>query len=436
VGTGFPLPQSTGATAGKDYGFDFNPTVDKIRVVADSRDNFRANPDTGAIAAPDFILSPGATVNGVAYDRSFPGAKVTTLFGIDPNTDKLVSIGGIDSSPSPNGGVIRPIGDLGVNASGDVGFDITIGAEGTAYASLTVNGKAGFYTIDLKSGAATLVGPIGNGGVAIRDIAAAPAGALLPTSLAYVVWALDSTNKLMSFRAAETDKITPPKAVTGLQAGDKLAGIDYRPANGQLFALAVNGAQGRIYTINPVTGAAKVVGTGFPLPQSAGATAGKDYGFDFNPTVDKIRVVADSRDNFRANPDTGAIAAPDFILSPGAAVNGVAYDRSFAGAKVTTLFGIDPTTDQLVSIGGIDSSPSPNGGVIRPIGPLGVDAAGDVGFDISIGAEGVAFAVLTVNNQPGLYSIYLPSGKATLIRTLNVRTPIIDITIAPLGAAQ
>jgi hypothetical protein len=260
-----------------------------------------------------------------------------------------------------------------------------------------------------------------------RVLAAAPGD--------YIV-ALAANNQLLQFSATAPGSIISATSVTGLKAGDLLAGIDYRPATGQLFALAVNGAQGRIYTINPVTGAATAVGTGFTLPQSAGASAGKDYGFDFNPTVDKIRVVADSRDNFRLNPDTGAVAGVDFILSPGAAVNGVAYDRSFAGSKVTTLYAIDPTTDQLVSIGGIDSAPSPNGGVIRAVGPLGVDAAGDTGFDISIGAEGVAFALLTVNNQPSLYSIYLPSGKATLVRTLNIKTPIIDVAIAPVGAAQ
>ncbi|HZF40079.1 MAG TPA: DUF4394 domain-containing protein, partial [Blastocatellia bacterium] len=90
----------------------------------------------------------------------------------------------------------------------------------------------------------------------------------------------------------------------------------------------------------------------------------------------------------------------------------------------------------LVTIGGIDSSPSPNGGVIRSVGPLGVDTASNVGFDITVGAEGVAFALLTVNNQPGLYSIYLPTGKATLVRTLNVKTPLVDIAVAPVGAAQ
>jgi hypothetical protein len=407
-------------------------------VVADSRDNFRVHPDTGAAVTPaDFALTPGAMVTGVAYDRNFAGSKVTTLYAIDPNADQLVTIGGIDSAPSPNGGVVRVVGPLGVNTSNEVGFDITVGGEGTAYASLTVNGKPSFHTIDLKSGAATLVGTIGNGGVAIKDITAAPAGALLPTSLAYTVWALDSTNKLMSFRAAETDRISAPKAVTGLQAGDKLVGIDFRPANGQLYALAVNGAMGRLYTINQQTGAATAVGAGFTLPQSAGTSPGKDFGFDFNPTVDRIRVVADSRDNFRVHPDTGAAVTPaDFALTPGAVVTGAAYDRNFGGSKVTTLYAIDPNVDQLVTIGGIDSAPSPNGGVTRVVGPLGVDASSEVGFDISVGPEGVAFALLTVNNQPGLYSIYLPSGLATLVRTLNVKTPIIDIAVAPVGAAQ
>jgi hypothetical protein len=437
VGAGFTLPQSAGAGAGKDYGFDFNPTVDRIRVVADSRDNFRAHPDTGAAVSPaDLALSPGAVVTGVAYDRNFAGSKMTTLYAIDPNADQLVTIGGIDSAPSPNGGVVRPVGPLGVNAANDVGFDIAVGAEGSAYASLTVNGKPGFYTIDLKTGAATLLGIIGNGGVAIKDIAAAPAGAPLPTSLGYSIWAIDASNKLLNFKGGETDKISVPKAVTGLQAGDKLVGIDFRPANGQLYALGVNGAFGRLYTINPLTGAANPLGAGFTMPQSAGTGAGKDYGFDFNPTVDRIRVVVDSRDNFRLHPDTGAVAGADLGLSEGAVVTGVAYDRNFGGSKVTTLYAIDPNADQLVTIGGIDSAPSPNGGVVRKVGPLGVNASNDVGFDISVGPEGVAFALLTVNNQPGLYSIYLPSGLATLVRTLNVKTPIVDIAVAPAGAAQ
>src|SRR5262249_29552696 len=435
VGAGFTLPQSAGAGAGKDYGFDFNPTVDRIRVVADSRDHFRLHPDTGAVAGTDLGLSKGAVITGAAYDRNFAGSKMTTLYAIDPNADQLVTIGGIDSSPSPNGGVVRPVGPLGVNAANDVGFDITVGAQGSAYASLTVNGKPGFYTIDLKTGAATLVGIIGNGGVAIKDIAAAPVGAPLPTSLAYVIWAVDASNKLLNFRGGETDKISAPKAVTGLQAGDKLVGIDYRPATGQLYALGVNGASGRLYTIKPLTGAATPVGTAFTMPQAAGASAGKDYGLGFNPAGDRIRVVTDSRDNFRLHPDTGAVAGADFALSDGATVTGVAYDRNFAGSKVTTLYGIDPNTDQLVTIGGIDSSPSPNGGVIRPVGPLGVNATGEIGFDISVGAEGTAYASMSVNGKAGFYTIDLKTGAATMVGTIgNGGVAVRDIAAAPAGA--
>jgi hypothetical protein len=261
------------------------------------------------------------------------------------------------------------------------------------------------------------------------------AAAQTPAQTNFMV-ALAANNQLLQFSASAPGTIISATSVKGLQTGDALVGIDYRPATGQLYAMGVNGASGRIYTINPLTGAATPVGTPFTMPQSAGTSAGKDYGFDFNPTVDRIRVSADSRDNFRVHPDTGAVAGVDFGLSQGAVVTGVAYDRNFGGSKVTTLYAIDSNTDQLVTIGGIDSAPSPNGGVIRVVGPLGVNATNDTGFDITVGGDGVAFALLTVNNQPGLYSIYLPSGRATLVRALNVKTPIVDIAVAPAGTTQ
>src|SRR5215510_13382366 len=261
-------------------------------------------------------------------------------------------------------------------------------------------------------------------------------GRVLAAAQTDFVLALAANNQLLQFSASAPNAIISATTVKGLNAGDSLVGIDYRPATGQLYARGVNGASGRLYTINPLSGAANAVGAGFTLPQSMGVGAGKDYGFDFNPTVDRIRVVADSRDNFRLHPDTGAVAGADLGLSEGAVVTGVAYDRNFGGSKVTTLYAIDPNADQLVTIGGIDSAPSPNGGVVRKVGPLGVNASNDVGFDISVGPEGVAFALLTVNNQTGLYSIYLPSGLATMVRTINVKTPIVDIAVAPAGAAQ
>ncbi|MGH9936125.1 MAG: DUF4394 domain-containing protein, partial [Blastocatellia bacterium] len=258
---------------------------------------------------------------------------------------------------------------------------------------------------------------------------------VLAAAQANFIIALTANNQLLQFSAATPGTIINATSVTGLQAGDTLVGIDYRPAKGLLYAMGVNGATGRLYTINAVTGAATPVGTGFALPQSAGTSVGKDYGFDFNPTVDRIRVVADSRDSFRLHPDTGAVAGVDFGLSPGAAVASAAYDRNFAGAKVTTLYAIDSNTDQLVTIGGIDSAPSPNGGVVRPIGALGVNTSNEISFDIANDAAGSAYAALTVDGKSGFYTISLTTGAATLVGTIgDGGVAIKGISIAPVGA--
>ena len=62
------------------------------------------------------------------------------------------------------------VGALGVVPDDEhVGFDVT--AQNNAYASMTVGGETGLYSVNLATGAATLVGDIGNGDLAIRDLA-------------------------------------------------------------------------------------------------------------------------------------------------------------------------------------------------------------------------------------------------------------------------
>jgi hypothetical protein len=86
----------------------------------------------------------------------------------------------------------------------------------------------------------------------------------------------------------------------GLQPDEKILDIDFRPATGQLYGL---GSTSRIYVINPETGDARMVGAAPFTPALTGALAG----FDFNPTVDRIRVVTDQGQNLRLNPETGAV---------------------------------------------------------------------------------------------------------------------------------
>ena len=157
---------------------------------------------------------------------------------------------------------------------------------------------------------------------------------------AATAFGLSVTNQIITFDTSSPGVATSAVAVTGMLPGEVPLAIDVRPATGQLYAL---GSQSRLYVVNPVTGVATVVGSGF-TPALSGAT----FGFDFNPTVDRIRVVSNTGQNFRINPDTGALAATDVALNPGAPnVVGSAYTNNFAGATVTTLYAIDATTDQL-----------------------------------------------------------------------------------------
>jgi hypothetical protein len=169
-----PGPFSTSLADGANYGFDFNPAVDRIRVVSSADQNFRLNPDTGTISGIDTSLdnpAGGEEVFSSAYDRNFPGTTQTTLYAIDLATNQLMTQGGINGAPSPNGGSLTAVGPLGIALGSQLGgFDI--GRDGVAYASLQPSGGLfGLYQINLATGAATLVGPIGNGAVPIAGLA-------------------------------------------------------------------------------------------------------------------------------------------------------------------------------------------------------------------------------------------------------------------------
>lgn len=245
--------------------------------------------------------------------------------------------------------------------------------------------------------------------------------------------AVDTGNNLLRFTSAAPSIITSSKPITGLLGGEQIVGLDRRPLTGQLYAFGETGGAAHLYVLDPLSAAGVAIGGVIAVPESAGVVLGMEYGFDFNPQVDRIRVVADSRDNFRLNPNTGALAGVDVALSLGSVVTAAAYDRNFAGTTQTTLFGIDSTSDQLVMIGGVNGSPSPNGGVVTPVGPLGVDASGVNGFDIvSDQMSNRAWAALTVGGVSGLYTVDLTSGQVNFVGVIGSGSPNIrGLTILP-----
>ncbi|HYF65261.1 MAG TPA: DUF4394 domain-containing protein [Herpetosiphonaceae bacterium] len=259
---------------------------------------------------------------------------------------------------------------------------------------------------------------------------APPARAVLAPSM----FALTNGNVLLKIKAASPATIEKTILISGLLANEDIVAIDFRPATGQLYGLGVINVvgpeSGRLYTINTDSGAATPVGSG---PFSTALADDANYGFDFNPIADRIRLVNSADQNMRLNPVTGALSGLDQPLdnaATGEEVFSAAYDRNVSGANLTTLYVIDLFGDQLMRQGGADGNPSPNGGALTPIGPLGILLGSRLGgFDI--GADGSAYA--SIQPLGGLFQLYrinLASGAATLVGTIgNGSVPIAGLAV-------
>ncbi len=233
------------------------------------------------------------------------------------------------------------------------------------------------------------------------------------------IYGLTTGNLLVRFDSANPGAIVQVLLVSGLQSGEVLQGIDFRPATGELLAL---GNSPRLYVVSTNTGTATAIGA-----PGAFTLVGAAFGLDVNPTVDRVRVVSDADQNIRLNPSTGALAATDTLLNPGNPnVVAVAYARNYPGAATTTLYGIDSGADTLVF-----HNP-PNSGTLNLIGALGFDTGPLCGFDISATEE--AFAVLTPTGGAlsQLFRINLATGAATLLGEVGGGAIISDLAIVPI----
>ncbi|HEU0335001.1 MAG TPA: DUF4394 domain-containing protein, partial [Gaiellaceae bacterium] len=162
-----------------------------------------------------------------------------------------------------------------------------------------------------------------------------------------LMFATDTRGNLLAFRA-DSPRKARSTAITGLPAGVMLRGIDFRPATGDLYGL---GSDKVVYRVNVQTAIAVAEGPAFE-PANA-ALNSQNIGFDFNPTVDKIRVTSDADDNIRLNPDEGNLLSLDAKLTPAdVTVVGSAYTASSFSATrptATELYALDvaPSPDRL-----------------------------------------------------------------------------------------
>lgn len=447
------------------YGFDFNPTVDRIRIVAGAL-NLRANPNNGApvdgdlggaagsVAGinPDGPINLGTTnVDAAAYTNSQPNTTITTLYTLD-STSNMLFIQNPANGGTQTMGMMVTLNGAPLDFTAVSGFDIPSGVNapasnmpvtmGAAFASLTVGGMSRLYSINLTNGQATLLGTVGTGtaisGFAIQsDLGGFPAIGLNTAG-----------TSLVRFNTA-TPGTSTTVAITGITAGETLVGVDFRPLTGQLYGLGVNATAntGTLYLIDPQTGAATVAvaGTtgaiayvdaaGNPVDLPDPATVG--YGFDFNPAADRIRVVTGSGLNLRINQVTGlpvdgnlnntmtppAGTNPDGPISGGGStgVTAAAYTNSSGQPTVTTLYTLDSTQNMLF-IQNPPNAGTQSMGMMVTLNGAPLDFTAVNGFDIPGGvnvttnnavATGFGYASLVVGGNTILYRIDLSTGAAT-----------------------
>lgn len=216
-----------------------------------------------------------------------------------------------------------------------------------------------------------------------------------------------------------------------------LDAIDFRPATGQLFGYL--DSADAFFTVNLATGALTRASAAAP---TTAPTNTFHVGLDFNPTIDRARLVTDSNQNIVFNPNDGtqaaftalAYAIGDVNENASPAVIDNAYTNSRAGATTTVQYVIDYGTDTLATLAN-------NAGTLATVGPLGVNTDLFTGFDIftSTGGVNTAYAILApVNGAPSFYTVNLTTGAATLVGALGsaAGTQVYSLAVVPAPGAS
>lgn len=241
-----------------------------------------------------------------------------------------------------------------------------------------------------------------------------------------IVYGVTDRAFLVSWDSADPTNIMSGVAVTGLMQNESVQGLDLRPETGEFYAV---GSFSNLYKINAASGAATLVGAGSFNPPLNGSS----FGFDFNPTIDRIRTVSDANQNLVLNPFDGTSTqvtnlfydANDQNAGMDPNVVASAYTNSFKGAIETQLFGIDSGLDMLVK-------QANSAGTLTTVGMIGTDITDVASFDIS-GGTGIAYAAVTnaTLDRTTFWTIDLDTGLGTMIGEVGGGSVITAMTVVP-----
>ncbi|MFD4137142.1 DUF4394 domain-containing protein [Streptomyces goshikiensis] len=239
---------------------------------------------------------------------------------------------------------------------------------------------------------------------------------------------LTADQRLVEFDIDRPGRTSPIGRVSGLSGDTKLVGIDFRVQNEKLYGV---GDRGGIYTLSTANARATKVS------QLTVALSGDQFGVDFNPAANRLRVISNTGQNLRHNIDDtaapltttvdGTLTNPTTPPSTAMGVTGAAYtNNDLDAATATSLFDLDTMADRT-------SLQSPaNAGTLAPTGNLGVNAGPDAGFDIYYDTKAgtnKGFAAINAGSGYGLYAVNILTGKATSQGMFPTRQQVTDIAL-------
>ena len=276
-----------------------------------------------------------------------------------------------------------------------------------------------------------------------RVLAAAAAAVAIPALAgAEQIFGLTTQNSIVVIDSDNSSVALGGGFVSGLNGGEFLLDIDYRPGTGDVYAVS---SANNVYIIDQNDFSADLVGT-FGPPSLQGTS----FAFDFNNAFDGgsgdpddvgrfARIISNTDDNVVIDGDTGLYlggpktdvfyAAGDVNEGADPNVVGIAYTNAVPGADSTQQFGVDLNTGALVTVAN-------NAGTLETVGSLGLSAqstfTNEAALDIS-GATGTAFAVFEPSGGVSeLYTVDLNTGAASSLGLFDGNDTIRSLTVVPV----
>ena len=411
---------------GTSYTIDFNPVVDRLRVIGSNGSNLRVDVSTGDTLT-DTNIQSGNTITGAAYEDSFSSAgRGTQLFTLDSSMDR------VNLQSPPNDGTQSNLKSLlgsTTNVESINGYDINP-SNNTGLALLTPDGRQPGYTLSpcaTPRADPSLPPPRSlTGRITYKSFT-------FLTTANPTVTALTNDNSVHTFRANQPSVVSAEIPLSGLTGtgAEKVIGLDFRQSDRTLYALS---NEKNVYSV-------AVDGTLTSKSTLATTVTDQHYTLDLNPLSSSsppnhLRLIGANLSTLVADVENGNVSSMSTVknvsglLPP--VVKAAAYLNNFRGSTLTSLLVIDSANNAL-SVQDISGTSSD--GTLTRRSALGItlDPSSPVGFDAS-GRNNENQLLMARTSNTGNFSLYrvnsaVTSNPLTLIDAIASSSEFIDIAI-------